>query len=153
MSDNNGKGDFYSGIPWVYVTREQAWAHPKGRLNGVLWAIGLLFVGIGLAKAWFILSSGGGIGLALFNAVWPVLTGIGLLMRVPWSIYLAVVSAGLTIYTLVRGFGDSQSVYYMLETVAYVGILFYLIDGDRPNLIYRHRYRKYSAVRGDDGPE
>ena len=36
----------------------------------------------------------------------------------------------------------------LIADIANVGILFYLIDGDRPNLIYRHRYRKYSAVTG-----
>lgn len=145
------RGDFYSGIPWVYVTREQAWAHPKGRLGVVLWAIGLMFIGVGLTKGWLIYGVSDSLGLALFNALWPVLTGAGLLLRVPWAVYLAVVSAGFTIYALIRGFGDPQSVFYLMETVAYVGALFYLIDGDRPNLIYRHRYRQYSALKEIEG--
>ena len=46
--------------------------------------------------------------------------------------------------------GAERSVIYLFETIANVGILFYLIDGDRPNLIYRHRYRQYSAKETDN---
>ncbi len=149
MSDKNQRGDFYSGIPWVYVTRAQAWAHPKGQLGVVLWGIGAFFIAVAIFKVYVIMNSGGDWWVAALTGALPLLTGVGILLRVPWAIYLAVVSAGLTVYGLIRGFGQETSVFYMAETVAYIGIVFYLIDGDRPNLIYRYRYRKYSA--GNDG--
>lgn len=153
MSDKQQRGDFYSRIPWEHVTPEQARAHPKGQIGLVLGAIGVFFIAIGLGKGWWIYDLSGDLLIGVFNGIWPLLAGIGLLLRVPWSIYMAVIAAGLSIYALIRGFGEAQSIYYLLETVAYVGILFHLIDGDRPNLIYRHRYRKYSAARDQDHDE
>ena len=39
----------------------------------------------------------------------------------------------------------------MIDAIG-IGIVFYMVEGDRPNLIYRHRYRSYRAEReaGDD---
>lgn len=142
--------EFYSGLPWEYVTREQAHGHPMGKLGVVLWAIVVYFIGIGVLKMYFVISFGGGIGVALLNGLWPLLTGLGLAFRVPWSVIMAMISAGLTTYALVRGLGGDGSIIVLLETLASVGILFYLLEGDRPNLIYRHRYRKYSVEAGQD---
>ena len=153
MNNNESKPDFYSGIPWVYVSPEQARGHPKGQLNLILWLIVAYFVVIGFVKMGFMLAFGAGVLAAFLSGIWPLLTGLGLAMRVPWSIFMASVSAGLTVYALLRGFGSDGSFVIMLETVANAGILFYLIDGDRPNFIYRHRYRKYSAERGQDGDD
>ncbi|MCF2872105.1 hypothetical protein L0664_13600 [Octadecabacter sp. G9-8] len=139
------RGDFYSGLPWVNVPPEQARAHPKGKLNLILWLIAAYFVAIGALKFGLVLSYGAGIGVAILNGIWPVLTGIGLALRVPWAIIMAMISAGLTVYALVRGLGGDGTLITLFEVIANVGILFYLLDGDRPNLIYRHRYRKYSA--------
>lgn len=150
MTRNKQRRDFYSGIPWVDVTPEQARAHPKGQLGLLLWAIVAYFLFIAVIKTYLALSFGAGFGIAVLNAIWPFLAGIGLALRVPWSVFMAVVSAGLTAYALLRGFGTNASVIYLFETIANVGILFYLIDGDRPNLIYRHRYRQYSAGKADD---
>ncbi len=146
MSDKQQRGDFYTGIPWVYVTGDQARNHPKGHLNLILWAVVAYFLGIAALKFGWVISAGGGIGIALLNSIWPFLTGLGLAFRVPWAVIMASVAAGLTVWALLRGFGDG-SLGPLAETIANVGILFYLIDGDRPNLIYRHRYRKYSVEK------
>lgn len=153
MSNDKNRMDFYSGIPWVDVTPEQARHHPKGQLNWVLWLIVVYFIGIAVFKFWWVLDAGGGLFIAVLNAIWPFLAGVGLALRVPWSIIMAIVAAGVTVWALVRGLGGDGSIIVLLETVANVGILFYLMDGDRPNLIYRHRYRKYSVEaerHGDD---
>lgn len=139
------RGDFYSGIPWVNVTPQQAHSHPKGRLNLLLWAIAGYFIAIGVLKFGLALNYGAGFGIAALNGVWPMLTGLGLALRVPWAVIMAMISAALTVYALVRGLGGDGSIIVLLETLINVGILFYLVDGDRPNLIYRHRYRKYSV--------
>lgn len=145
MSDNESKPDFYSGIPWVNVPPHQARAHPKGRLNLVLWLISGYFVAIGLLNIYLTSRAGFGFGAALSTGIWPLLTGIGLALRVPYAVLMASISAGLTVYALIRGIGDQDSVIVLLETIANVGILLYLADGDRPNFVYRHRYRKYSV--------
>lgn len=148
MSKTPKRPDFYSGIPWVDVSPEQVRAHPKGQLNAVLWLIVAYFIGIAILK--FTLSLEFGPGVAILNSVWPLLAGAGLALRVPWSIVMACVSAGLTIWALFRSLDGGADVVILIETLINVGILFYLIDGDRPNLIYRHRYRKYSVAR-DEG--
>lgn len=150
MTDKPTKADFYSGIPWVYVTQQQAHAHPKGKLGAVLWLIVAYFIAIAGLKFYLSISVGAGIGFAILTGLWPLLTGLGLALRVPWAIIMAVVSAGLTVYALLRGFSGDGSVITLFETIASIGILFYLIDGDRPNLVYRHRYRKYSVLRGHE---
>lgn len=170
--------DFYTRIPWINVTPEQARAHPKGKPGLVLWLIGLYFIFAGVWKFYAAWEFGLGFGLVILSGIWPLLTGIGLLMRVPWSVFMAIVSAGLTIWALFRStrataqlynstqsaidigflhgvmgiesYGDAFFVVLLVELIIQIAILFYLMDGDRPNLIYRHRYRQYSAVLGDD---
>lgn len=153
MAGRNERPEFYSGIPWVHITPQQARALPKGKLNLTLGAIGLYFIAIGVFKFSLIMSVGAGFGTAALNGFWPVLTGLGLLMRVPWSVIMALVSTTLTVWFLLRGtqvgVADGFALIPMFETIINVGILFYLVEADRPNLIYRHRYRKYSVEDGE----
>ncbi len=149
MTKKKKRGDFYSGIPWVSVSPEQARAHPKGALGPLLWAIVVYFVAIAALKFYLSISYGAGPTIAILNSVWPLLVGLGLAIRAPWAVIMAMISAALTVYALVRGLGGDGSLITLFETLANVGILFYLIDADRPNLIYRHRYRQYSAVDQD----
>ncbi len=157
MPKRTERPEFYSGIPWVYVTPHQARALPQGKLNAILYLICVYFIGIAILKFGLVLSVGAGLGVALLNSIWPFLTGLGLLFRVPWSIIMAVVSAGLTVWTLVRGtqagLPSDTNLIPLFETMINVGILFYLIDADRPNFIYRHRYRKYSVEDPQDEAE
>ena len=148
MANGKERPEFYSGIPWVHVTPEQARNLPQGTLNAPLIAISLYFLLIGMFKFGLLFSNGAGVGVALLNGAWPFLTGVGLALRVPWSIVMALISSTLTVWALVRGSQagvvDGARLYPLFETIINVGILFYLVDGDRPNLIYRHRFRKYS---------
>ena len=165
MSKRQQRQDHYSGIPWVHVSPEEVRNHPKGQLTALLWAIGLYFIVTALLKMGLYRSEGAGFGWALFLGLWPLLTGIGLLIRAPWALILAVISAGLSAYTLIRGMdvlsqvAATGSVYFegdrfliapLVELLISVGILFHLMDGDRPNFIYRHRYRKYSVLNEDN---
>lgn len=153
MNNNETKPDFYSRIPWVYVPPDQARAHPKGKLNLILWLIVGYFIAVGLLRFYLTLQAGFTPLEALLNGIWPVLTGLGLAIRMPYAILMASVATGLTVYALLRGVGVDGTGIVLLETVANVGILFYLVDGDRPNFIYRHRYRKYSVIDGDAAPK
>jgi len=145
MFDKPNRRDFYSGIPWVHVTAQEAHAHPLGRLGPIEWAISIYFIAIAVLKSWLALDYGLGFGGAFLNGIWPLLVGLGLVLRVPWAVIMAMISAALTAYALVRGLGGGGDLIALFEMIASVGILFYLIDADRPNLIYRHRYRKYSV--------
>lgn len=164
MNSHKPSRDQYSGIPWVDVTPEQARAHPKGNLGVALWVISLYFIGVSVVKLILSVSYGGGFGVVLLNCIWPFLAGLGLILRVPWSVFMVIVSTAITAYGLMRGLQVQftlpegapqpdawQTLPYLFEMIASVGILFYLIDGDRPNLIYRHRYRQYSA--GEDAAD
>lgn len=148
MNDKQKRGDFYSGLPWVNVTRDEAHSHPLGKPGLIIWAIVAYFIGIAILKFTLVISYGDGIGIAVLNSIWPLLTGVGLAIRAPYAVVMATISAGLTVYALLRGLGGDGSLIVLFETLANLGILFYLVDGDRPNLIYRHRYRKYSAENG-----
>ena len=153
MSKQSGEREYYSGVPWVYVTPQEARNHPLGRPGLIIWGIATCFIVISVLKFWWLMGDGAGIASAFLNSIWPFLAGVGLMLRVPWAVFLAIVPSALTLYLLVRGMGSSASIYYLLETILHVGILFYLIDADRPNLIYRHRYRKYSAAEAGDAPD
>jgi len=148
MARRKFRPDFYSGVPWVYVTPEQARSLPQGKLNLTLYLISLYFVVIGLVKFYLVLSIGAGFLSALLNGLWPLLTGLGLLCRVPWSIIMAVGAGTLTGWFLVRGAisvdAGQAELFVLFDVIINVGIVFYLVDADRPNLIYRHRFRKYS---------
>lgn len=156
MTEHSKRPEFYSGISWVYIAPDQARSLPQGRLNWALYLIATYFIAIGLFKFWLVWSAGQGVGLALVNGLWPILTGLGLLFRVPWAIVMAVISATLTIWFMFRGAisggTDGGAIFALCDTILNVGILFYLVEADRPNLIYRHRFRKYSEVAAG-GPE
>jgi hypothetical protein len=151
MTDKKKRGDFYSGIPWVSVSPEQARDHPKGALGPLLWVIVAYFISIAVLRLTLSLYYGAGPMIALFNFIFPFLVGLGLAFRSPWAVIFAAISAGLTVFSLLRGLGGDGNLITLFETLANVGILFYLVDADRPNLIYRHRYRKYSVA--DAGPD
>ena len=149
MSEPKHQNDAYTGIPWVYIDPDQARALPQGKLGLVLWLIVVYFVAIAVLKFGWVISLGAGLGIAVLNSIWPLLAGAGLALRSPWSMVMAMIASAVTVLALARGLGEGSSLINLLETILNIGILFYLIDGDRPNLIYRHRYRKYSVERAD----
>lgn len=141
--------DAYSGLNWVYVDPGQVRAHPKGRLNAILWAIVLFLVGSGLLKLVVFVNAGASLSIALLSGLLPVLTGLGLALRVPFALVIAIIMAGITLYSTVGAMGSDQSIWFLFDSLVAVGIIFYLLDGDRPNFIYRHRFRKYSELSND----
>ena len=141
--------DAYSGLSWVYVDPQQVRDHPKGRLNAILWGIVLFLVGSGLLKLVVFLNAGAALSMALLSGLLPVLTGLGLALRVPFALVVAIIMAGITLYSTVGAMGSDQSIWFLVDSLVAAGIIFYLLDGDRPNFIYRHRYRKYSELSDD----
>jgi hypothetical protein len=144
--------DVYSGLSWVYVEPNVVREHPKGKLNPILWAIVLFLVGSGILKLVVFLNAGAAPSMALLSGLLPVLTGLGLALRVPFALVIAIIMAGITLYSTAGAMGSDQSIWFLFDSLVAAGIIFYLLDGDRPNFIYRHRYRKYSEL-SDDGPD
>ncbi|RDC71930.1 hypothetical protein DLJ49_12605 [Rhodovulum sp. 12E13] len=145
-----------NGAQWVHLTREEAEAHPKGRPGLVLWAL----------AAWFAASGGLEVALALAAGA-PVWTGalglvslvaaVGLILRVPWAYVLAVLLPARFVIGFVQTIGggaqeltgapQAEQVFVLVQAAIAVLAIFYLVEGERPNLIYRHRFRSYTAER------
>ncbi|WP_377506758.1 hypothetical protein [Octadecabacter sp. R77987] len=149
MTDNNERPDAYSGIPWVNVTPQQARALPQGNLGLILYLIIAYLIVTGLFKLWAFSAAGYPLGVIVLGAALPILTGLGLWARMPWAIIVAIIMAGFTLYAFARNVGTDPSFLLLADALVAVGMIFYLVEGDRPNLIYRHRYRKYSAVKDE----
>ncbi|PWG16634.1 hypothetical protein [Salibaculum griseiflavum] len=153
MSDDNKPEDqtpgAYSGIPWVHVEPEVARAHPKGQLTFALRVIAGYLVVIGLFKLWVFWGAGYAPGVILLGGLLPVLAGLGLWARMPWAVVVTLVMAGFNLYAFVRNVGADPGLLLLFDGIVSVGIIFYLVEGDRPNFIYRHRYRKYSVLDGN----
>lgn len=147
MTERPEERDPYSGLKWVYVTRDEVIGHPKGRLNLVLWLIAAFLIGSGLVKLWVFATSGAPLAMVLLSGLAPLLTGLGLALRAPYAIVAAIIMAAITLFSTMRAMGEGQSILFLFDALVALGIIFYLLDGDRPNFIYRHRYRKYSEER------
>lgn len=152
------KPDPYTGLTWAYVSRADAHAHPKGRLGLALYGIAGFLLLSGLFKLVTLWPAGA--LTALGAGALPMLVGLGLLARIPWSLVLAVVMAGFTLYTTFRAYNadgafidGATGLLFLFDALASVAILFHLLEGDRPNLIYRHRFRKYSDLTEPDPEE
>lgn len=144
-----GKMDKNTGAQWVHVTPEMARAHPQGRLNALLWGIVAVFAALGAVKVYLFLTFGGTLLLSI--GLVELLTALMLGLRAPWGVWLAGAQLLMSVFGLVTGgtFADLQMAgsAVAIATLAYFVFaaltLFYLIEGERPNLIYRHRFRSY----------
>ena len=148
-----GKMDKQTGAQWVHVTPEMARAHPQGKLNLPLWLITGVFAAFGLLQ--LVEFAQFGDWLALFKAVLQLLTAIMLVMRAPISLMLAGAQLLLSVFGAVTG-GMLKNMSELGETGGFVVLaylifcglsLFYLFEGDRPNLIYRHRFRSFRGAK------
>ncbi len=141
-----GKRDVYSGIPWEHVPGDQVRAHPKGKLNAALWLIAAYLLLSGGAKVWILAGQSVPIWVLVLGGILPFITGLGLIARMPMSIILAVVLAGVGAYSFLQGLRAAATPLVLVDGLIAFGILGYLLEGERPNFIYRHRFRKYSAL-------
>jgi len=149
MSDNDKRPDPGAGIPWVDVTPQQARAHPKGRPGLTLYVIIAYLIVSGLFKLWAFTGAGYPVTVIVLGGALPVITGLGLWARMPWAIIVAIIMAGFTLYAFARNIGADPSMLLLVDALVAVSMIFYLVEGDRPNLIYRHRYRRYSDLKDD----
>ncbi|MEM6477591.1 MAG: hypothetical protein AAF647_00955 [Pseudomonadota bacterium] len=140
------------GRHWVYVTPDEAFAHKKGRPGLAEYAMALWFGGIGAFEAALSLSFGAFGPVQGIFAVLLLACAIGLIFRAPWSFVLAILLAVREMFGFVQLIGGGAfdlpllfAFYGVVNAIIGIGIIFYMIEGDRPNLIYRHRYRSYRA--------
>ncbi len=145
-----------NGFQWVHVPRAAAHAHPKGRPGLVLWIIAGWFAASGGLEVALMLAAGtpwwsGLLGCASLAA------GAGLILRVPWAYVLAVLLPARFVVGFVMAIGggaqgltgatQADQLFVLIQAIVAIGVTFHLLEGERPNLIYRLRYRSYAAER------
>lgn len=146
MSDDDKQIDPETGIPWITVSREKAHGHPRGRIGGPLLVVLAYLVLGGGFKLWIHLTTGAGIGALALGGALPVLAGVLMARRQGWGYWLAILSGAYVFLHGIQYVGGHPI--WLADMIGAAAMLFYLFDGDRPNLVFRHRYRQYSAVEG-----
>ena len=139
------------GRQWVYVGTDEALAHPMGQAGGVIW----------LCSAWLMVNAGFAVlvmlgdGVIGLDILWPLVftaAGAGLIFRKYWAWWLSLLGCArvLWMFTIMGGakLDGTGGLIFLGNAVVAVGVGFYLIEGARPNLIYRHRYRSHRAEAG-----
>lgn len=153
----------WSGPPWQYVGRDRAAAHPKGRPGLALYLVALWLVVIAVLNLgaflifpvvavplWFAAFG----ALALLGAVlialgappgWLIAVAIAIREIAVFVLYLSSASRLQILLNETLGIAGGQYAALALVVTSTAALL-YLLWGDRPNLVYRHRYRKYSEA-------
>ncbi|MEJ6401618.1 hypothetical protein [Yoonia sp. 2307UL14-13] len=140
-----GKPDNATDARWIYVTPEMALAHPKGQLGLLLWALVAFNLLMGVVRVYQGVTI---TPLALIFGVANLTVALLLAIRSPWAlpaVFVQVIGGILAAFFIVLGPVD-----VVIRAALGIGLLVYLVDGDRPNLIYRHRFRAYSDLEGQD---
>lgn len=142
--------DEETGVTWVHVGREAAHGHPKGRPGGPMWLVIGYFALLALGWAYGLMAGQVPLGMGLAGVLVPAALASGLFLRIPYAMPVTVVVAALTILYHLASIRYLNAV-GMGNVVVLILIIFYLLEGDRPNLIYRHRYRSYPPAGGGTG--
>ncbi|MEL7300108.1 MAG: hypothetical protein AAFM92_06965 [Pseudomonadota bacterium] len=140
------------GRHWVYVTPTEAFGHPRGRPGVIEYGIAVWFAGVSSFEAALNISFGSfGIVPIVFTLLMLVCAA-GLIFRAPWSYVLAILLAVREMFGFIQLIGGGAfevppalAAYGVINAILGAGVIFYLLEADRPNLIYRHRYRSYRA--------
>lgn len=140
-----GPRDPVTGERWVYVSREMAHAHPKGKLGPVLYMIVLYLVAVAGVRVYEFVQFGFE-PLFLFLSILPMLAAVGLYFRIPFALVLVVLILGFGVIGLVTRI-ETLTIFGLGQLAVWMAILFYLLTDARANLIYRHRYR---SLKGPD---
>ncbi|MEQ3625284.1 MAG: hypothetical protein ABNH26_10650 [Celeribacter sp.] len=138
------------GSHWVDVPAAAARAHPKGRPGAAIWACALWLAVAAALELWLVTIGFGGSWAIVFSVL-SLLAAAGLMQRVPLALWLTMLICLRQLWRLLSlvgggavllqtGFGPLQGMIVAQAALA-LAVGFYLLDGDRPNLIYRRRYR------------
>lgn len=150
------------GAHWVHLTRDEVRAHPQGRPGPVLWAIALWFAASGAGEVALVQAAGAPLWSGIMGVL-SLVAGVGLLLSVPWAYVLAVLLPARFIIGFAQtvggggetlaGMGQAGQVLVLAQAMIAVAVMFHLVEGERPNLIYRRRFRSYSAEREVEAAE
>jgi hypothetical protein len=132
-----------NGPAWVYVDQPAALGHPKGNLGVALYGVAL-WLALTAAFETSLIWAGAPTWWAAFGLL-GLFAAFGIVTRVPWSLVLTILLAARQIVGFFRDVEAGLPFVFLIQACIAFLVVFYLLEGDRPNLIYRHRYRKYSA--------
>ncbi|MFQ6547861.1 hypothetical protein AADZ90_007875 [Aestuariibius sp. 2305UL40-4] len=142
-------------VPWVSVTPAEAAAHPKGRPGLVIYAIALWLAVSGAFDVLALFGPVGSLWFLVFGGL-SLVAALGLVLGAPWALVLSVLMCGrylvasiaeLRIFMFVDAVEEQGLALLILaQGIVAVAAAFHLLEGDRPNLIFRHRYRAYSEA-------
>ena len=145
-----------NGAHWVYLSPHEAAAHPKGRPGLALWLVAAWFAAAGGLEIALAVGAGAPLWSGGLGAL-SLLAGLGLVLRVPWAYVLAVLLPARFVIGFVQtvsaapppltGDPELDMGFVLLQAVIAIVVMFYLLEGERPNLVYRHRFRSYRAER------
>ncbi|GAA6187432.1 hypothetical protein [Litorivita sp. NS0012-18] len=146
-----GKIDASTGARWIYVTPQMARAHPKGRLSLGLWLIVTYFIAVAALRIIELAQYEAlPVGAAAVLVAIPLLCALLLALRAPWGAVLVIILSVLSVVGSLSRMGGADPI-GLINTLVLIAVAVYLHEGDRPNLIYRHRYRSYKSKEGADG--
>lgn len=128
---------------WVHVGQEAALGHPKGRPGLLIYGVAMWLAVTAAFETALVVQFSAPIWWVAFGAL-GLVTAFGMVSRMPWAYIAAILLTGRQVVGFVRAVEGGVPVIFMVQAAIAVLIMFYLLEGDRPNLIYRHRYRKYS---------
>ncbi|WP_156121705.1 hypothetical protein [Halocynthiibacter namhaensis] len=141
-----GEMDALTGSQWVYVPRHVAHGHRLGRIGVIFYLIILYFLaevvfhivglGQGLGGDWYY--DVYRLGTHALMIVLSLLTIVGILMRAPATILFVVAHFCFSILLALTG-----PIFGVVVGAGSFLVLFYMMDSDRANLIFRHRYRSW----------
>jgi hypothetical protein len=142
------------GRQWIYVTDSQVREHPKGHFGVFIWIICLWFACVGGLE--IVLGSISSMPRLVFGVL-VFITSAGLVLRNRLAYLLALF---VPMIFLIRFFSQATSFgttivnpsqyYDLINAMVAVGVCFYMFEGDRPNFIFRRRYRSYRAESSNE---
>lgn len=137
------------GRQWIYVTDAQVRGHSKGHFGIFIWIVCLWFSCVGGLE--IILGSSSSLPRLVFGIL-VFLVGAGLVVRNRLAYLLALfvpIIFLIRFFSQATGYGTAMvtpaQYYDLVNALVTVGVCFYMFEGDRPNFIFRRRYRSYRA--------
>ena len=142
------------GRQWIYVTDLQVRDHPKGHFGVFIWIICLWFACVGGLE---IVLGGLSSMPRLVYGVFVFITAVGLVLRNRLAYLMALFVPMIFLirfFSQATGYGTttiSLAQYYdLVNALIAVAVCFYMFEGDRPNFIFRRRYRSYRAESSNE---
>jgi hypothetical protein len=142
------------GRQWIYVTDSQVRDHPKGHFGVFIWIICLWFACVGGLE---IVLGGLSSMPRLVYGVFVFITAVGLVLRNRLAYLMALFVPMIFLirfFSQATGYGTttiSAAQYYdLFNALIAVAVCFYMFEGDRPNFIFRRRYRSYRAESSNE---